>query len=65
MPTYEGYSGYIAPELKEYFEEKYFGQGIRVVPGHWPAMHTKQDVEAWLENLKIMDALFDDTEEEE
>lgn len=64
--TYEGHTGYVNPEIKEYFEEQYSQCGIKVVPGHWPSMNTKEDVDKWIKNLKFIDtALCDETSEDE
>ncbi|WP_314063496.1 hypothetical protein [uncultured Vagococcus sp.] len=69
VTTHEGHTGYVAPEIKEYFVEKYMEQPIRVVPGHWPSMETKQDVDKWIDSLRFMRKLFDemqlDNEDEE
>lgn len=65
IKTYEGYTGYIAPEIKDYFKEKYLAQDIRVVPGHWPSMETKKDVDDWLETLALMNSFFDQSDNED
>lgn len=38
----------IAPEIEDYFIEQYGKSDIRVVPGHWPVMKTKEDVDKWI-----------------
>ena len=59
--TREGFTGYIAPEIKDYFLKRYEEQEWRVVPGHWPTMETKEDVDKWIENenklVKILEEL--------
>lgn len=64
ITTHEGHSGYIAPEIKEYFRHQYLSQGIRVVPGHWPSMETKEDVDQWISSLNLMNSLFDDSDDD-
>lgn len=54
--------GYINPEIAEYFKEEYSKSGIRVVPGHWPPMNTRKDVDDWVANLKIMETAFEEDE---
>lgn len=56
ITTYEGYTGYISPEVEAYFEQEYQKAGIKVVPGHWPSMETKEDVDEWIASLKEMEA---------
>lgn len=51
ITTMEGFTGYISPEIVEYFAEKYNGQDVKVVHGHWPSMVTKNDVDEWIESL--------------
>lgn len=41
----------VAPEIEDYFVEQYKKTGIRVVPGHWPEMKTKEDVDRWINFL--------------
>lgn len=38
----------IAPEIENYFWDKYDNCGIKVVPGHWPVMNTTEDVDKWI-----------------
>lgn len=38
----------VAPEIEEYFKEQYEKSGFRVVPGNWPEMKTKADVDDWI-----------------
>lgn len=54
ITTYEGFTGYIAEDMKEYFYEMYFQQDWDVVPGHWPSMETKQDVDDWINSMSEM-----------
>lgn len=50
----------IAPEIDEYFWEKYNKCGIKVVPGHWPVMTTKEDVDRWIGLLETMNRISSD-----
>ncbi|HAQ41551.1 MAG TPA: hypothetical protein DCM73_12465 [Clostridiales bacterium] len=56
----------VAPEIEKYFVERYKKCGVRVVPGHWPEMKTKEDVDRWIELLKkseeMLDVLFAEEE---
>lgn len=54
VTTYEGFTGYIAEDMKEYFYEMYLKQEWNVVPGHWPSMETKQDVDDWIDSMSEM-----------
>lgn len=63
VTTYEGHTGYVSPEIQSYFGERYMSQPIRVVPGHWPTMETKKDVDEWIKSLALFDSLFDDSDE--
>lgn len=65
VTTYEGHTGHIAPEIKDYFKEKYLAQDIRVVPGHWPTMETKADVDKWIGSLGLIRTMFEDMFDEE
>lgn len=38
----------IAPEIEDYFWYQYENCGIKVVPGHWPAMNVREDVDKWI-----------------
>jgi hypothetical protein len=38
----------VDPEIEEYFLDQYEKAGFSVVPGHWPDMKTKEDVDAWI-----------------
>lgn len=49
----------VAPEIEAYFIEQYEKQETRVVPGHWPQMRTKEDVDSWIEDLEIMRKVFE------
>ncbi len=60
ITTYEGHTGYIEPSIKEYFEEQYSKQSWRVVPGHWPTMETKKDVDNWIRNKNIIMEILED-----
>lgn len=60
ITTYEGYTGYIAPEIEAYFEQEYQKAGIKVVPGHWPSMETREDVDEWVASLKEMEAAMNE-----
>lgn len=51
ITTHEGYTGYIHPDIKEYFLEQYKQAPFRVVPGHWPSMETKEDVDNWIRDM--------------
>lgn len=42
----------VAPEIEEYFKVQYDKSGFRVVPGHWPEMKTKADVDEWISTMK-------------
>ncbi|MFW3588066.1 hypothetical protein [Vagococcus fluvialis] len=48
ITTYEGYTGYVDDSIREYFLEQYEKQDWKVVPGHWPTMETKEDVDNWI-----------------
>lgn len=52
--------GYIHPDVADYFEQQYNAQPIKVVPGHWPNMYTKEDVDKWLKTLDLIKSTFDD-----
>ncbi len=54
----------IAPEIEDYFEEQYENCGIKVVPGHWPEMKTKEDVDKWISGLKMIAGFFTSDESE-
>ncbi|WP_445448716.1 recombinase RecT [Enterococcus faecalis] len=62
VTTYEGHTGYIAPDIQEYFEQEYAKSGVKVVPGHWPSMETEAEVDHWLEGLQMMEAAFEEFE---
>ncbi|HGF8065787.1 TPA: recombinase RecT [Enterococcus faecium] len=64
ITTYEGHTGYVAPEIADYFTEQYNKSEIKVVPGHWPSMETKEDVDSWIESLKEMKSIIDDVRAE-
>lgn len=64
ITTYEGHTGYVAPEIADYFTEQYNKSEIKVVPGHWPSMETKEDVDSWIESLKGMKSIIDDVRAE-
>lgn len=51
VTTYEGFTGYIAEDMKEYFYEMYLKQDWNVVPGHWPSMETERDVDEWIDSM--------------
>ena len=55
----------IDPEVEAYFNEQYEKVGIKVVPGHWPEMKTKADVDKWIKNIKLVDQMLDDSVEED
>lgn len=55
----------IDSEVEDYFNEQYEKAGIKVVPGHWPEMKTKQDVDDWINNLKIIDETLGEMGDEE
>jgi hypothetical protein len=51
----------INPEIEEYFIEQYKKSGFRVVPGHWPEMNTKEDVDDWINiKQKVLEAFRKD-----
>lgn len=54
VTTFEGYTGYIAEEVKDYFYEEYLKQEWDVVPGHWPSMESKQDVDNWIDQMSTL-----------
>lgn len=54
VTTFEGYTGYIAEDVKDYFYEQYFQQDWDVVPGHWPSMESKKDVDSWIAQITEM-----------
>lgn len=49
----------VAPEIEAYFIEQYEKQETRVVPGHWPKMETKKDVDNWIDDLETMRKVFE------
>lgn len=49
----------VAAEIEDYFLEQYGKSTIRVVPGHWPVMKSKEDVDSWLETLASLKDVFD------
>lgn len=53
--TYEGHTGYVNSEIQNYFEEKYSQASFKVVPGHWPSMESKEDVDNW---INVMEKLI-------
>lgn len=48
----------VAQEIEAYFVEQYGKSQMRVVPGHWPEMKTKKDVDKWLEKLATIKRAF-------
>jgi hypothetical protein len=42
----------IAPEVEDYFIKQYAKSNVTVVPGHWPVMKTKEDVDRWISFIK-------------
>ncbi|EPH93159.1 hypothetical protein D920_03125 [Enterococcus faecalis 13-SD-W-01] len=54
ITTMEGFTGYVAEDIKPYFYEMYLKQEWNVVPGHWPSMETKEDVDDWIESMTDM-----------
>ena len=48
----------VSPDIEEYFLQQYEKQDMRVVPGHWLEMNTKQDVDKWIEGLNAMKKVF-------
>lgn len=42
----------VAPEIEGYFIEQYEKAGFTIVPGHWPDMKTKEDVDRWVSVIK-------------
>ena len=49
----------VNPEIEDYFVEQYEKSGFRVVPGHWPEMETKEDVDNWIDtHNKVMAYIF-------
>lgn len=51
VTTTEGFTGYVSEDIKDYFFEMYLKQDWNVVPGHWPTMETKEDVDTWIESM--------------
>lgn len=51
ITTFEGHTGYLDEDIKEYFYEQYTKQEWNVVPGHWPSMENKEDVDIWINNM--------------
>jgi hypothetical protein len=56
VTTTEGFTGYLSEDIKEYFFETYLKQDWKVLPGHWPTMENKDDVDNWIET---MNSFFD------
>ncbi|MDT2759301.1 phage recombination protein Bet [Enterococcus xiangfangensis] len=52
-------------DVESYFNEQYEKLGIKVVPGHWPEMKTKEDVDNWINNLKMIDEALGEMEDED
>lgn len=49
----------VAPEIEDYFMEQYNKANFKVVPGHWPEMKTKKDVDDWIKKTEnIMNIIF-------
>lgn len=44
----------VAPEIEKYFLQRYEKQDMRVVPGHWPPMKTKEDIDSWIDELETI-----------
>lgn len=55
----------VDPEVEDYFNEQYEKVGIKVVPGHWPEMKTKEDVDDWIKNLNMIDETLGEMIDEE
>lgn len=51
-------------EIEEYFEKQYAKSSFRVVPGHWPEMKTKKEVDEWISNMERMVTAYNDFEDE-
>lgn len=49
ITTFEGFTGYVDESVEEYFNEQYGKQDWNVIPGHWPTMETKEDVDNWIQ----------------
>lgn len=47
-------------EAKLYFIEEYQKQDIRVAPGHWPDFATKEEVDKWIEGLRVQKEIMEE-----
>lgn len=56
---YDRHTDYIDDSVKDYFEEQCLSHDIQMVPGYWPSMRTKEDVDKRIQSLKLMTSLFD------
>ena len=60
ITTHEGFSGYVHPDVENYFVEKYNQASFKVVPGHWPSMESEKDVDDWIDSMeKLTNMVFD------
>lgn len=50
--------------LEKYFFSKYKKANFRVVPGHWPDFKSKEEIDRWFEDFKILQKSFEDCFEE-
>lgn len=51
----------IPPEVEDYFIEQYKKSSLQVVPGHWPKMKTKEDVDKWIKGMELIAKSFEDS----
>jgi hypothetical protein len=41
-------------EVMEYFAEQYQKTNFRLMPGHWPDFHTKEEVDKWISSMECI-----------
>ncbi len=41
-------------DVEEYFIEQYAALGLKVVPGHWPDLKTRGEVDLCIEDMRAM-----------
>lgn len=51
----------VDPEIEDYFIEQYKKVSVQVVPGHWPKMKTKEDVDKWIKRTELLARSFKDS----
>lgn len=52
----------IPRDVKEYYNKKLQETGIRMVPGHYPVLKTKEEIDKW---FSMWEKMFDSKEDED